>query len=345
MPKTHFVIEPSMAHHFRLEAWDALNDASRHILGDYLTKRLQAYGWDVPNPMTLTTSGPPGELRSVLQWREPKSGMTFSLIPGGTFRPGFNEFQIAQVAELIRRDCGREDDEHESNGLEFHPALNLKPPVDVMPFLMAAELVRPSLPRLRTVAKLPEESSEGKALYGYDFMGDAVEFSWAQVEPVLKHFGWSLPTSAEFEWALRGGVSSVFYWGDDFPEFMDDVNVGWRKPIKSDQARAKASFDAILSASFDPDRPRDWPWCNRFGLAAMLSRKTWCAPSTESSDPEPLIFRGGAAHLYPWQGGCFEWVLLMNAFESRSPISADPKSYLAISATAAIRPMIQLGAT
>jgi hypothetical protein len=343
MPDAAIVIEPSMAHNFGLEAWDALDDDSKRVLGDYLSERLQANGWDVAEPMTLTTSGPPGELRSVRQWREPASGMTFSLIPGGTFRPGFDEAQIGRVAELMRHYLG-EDDEDESDGPDLGSSLDLKAPVDVFPFFMADELVRPSLPGLRTVAKLPEDAFEGKALYGYDFMGDAVEFPRDQLEPVLDHFGWSLPTSAEFEWALRGGVSSVFYWGDDFPEFMEDVDVGWRKPVRPDQARARASFDAILSAAFDPDRPKEWPWCNRFGLAAMLARSTWCAPSTDPDDPEPLIFRGGAAHLYPWQGGCFEWMMLLNASESRSHVTADPKDFLAIPATGAIRPMIRLGA-
>jgi hypothetical protein len=346
MPGSPFAIEPSMAHHCSLEAWDALDDDDRRVLGDYLSERLQAAGWDVPEPMSLAMSGPPGELRSVLQWREPASGMTFSFIPGGTFRPGFNEAQMTRVAELIRLDSGAEDDEDEFDGPEPDPSWSLKPPVEVSPFLLAAELVRPrSVPGLEAVAKLSEDGSAGKALYDFGFMGDAVEFPWDQVEPVLDHFGWSLPTSAEFEWALRGGVSSVFYWGDDFPEFMEDVDVGWREPVRPDQARARASFEAILSAAFDLDRPREWPWCNRFGLAAMLPRSTWCAPSTEPDDPAPLIFRGGAAHFYPWQGGCFEWMLLLNALESRSPVTVDPKNFLAIPPAAAIRPMIRLGAT
>ncbi|MGP0063173.1 MAG: hypothetical protein ACLQGP_06150 [Isosphaeraceae bacterium] len=345
MPDAAFPIEPSMAPRFRLEAWDALDDDGRRVLGEYLSERLRALGWGVPEPMTLTTAGPPGESRSVLQWREPASGLTFSMIPGGTFRPGFDDSQLTRVAELIRLDSGEEDDEDGSEGPAVDPSLGLKPPVDVAPFFLATELVRPSLPGLRAVAKLPEDAAKGKALYGYDFTGDAIEFPWNQVEPVLDHFRWSLPTSAEFEWALRGGVSSVFYWGDDFPEFMEDVDVGWRGAVGPDQARAKAAFDACLSAAFDPDRPREWPWCNRFGLAAMLPRNTWCAASTEPGDPAPLITRGGAAHFYPWQGGCFEWMMLLNAFEFRSPVTADPKDFLAIPATAAIRPMIRLGAT
>ncbi len=342
MPDAPIIIEPSMAHNFGLEAWDALDDNDKRVLGDYLSERLQANGWDVLEPMTLTRSGPPGELRSVLQWREPASGMTFSFIPGGTFRPGFDEAQMARVAELMRLYLGQHyDDEFEQP--EMDPYLELKPPFDVFPFFMADELVRLSLPGLRTVARLPEGASEGKALYGYDFMGDAVEFPGDQVEPVLDHFGWSLPTSAEFEWALRGGVSSVFYWGDDFPEFMEDVEVSWHEPLWPEQARARASFDAILSAAFDPGRPKEWPWCNRFGLAAMLSRTTWCAPSTEPDEPDTLIFRGGAAHFYPWQVGCFEWMMLLNASESRSPVTAAPKDFLAIPAIGAIRPMIRLG--
>src|SRR6185437_14530348 len=131
--------------------------------------------------------------------------------------------------------------------------------------------------------------------------------------------------------------------GDDLLEFIEDEGVGSRREIRPDPARVKASFDAIMSASFAPDRPRIWPWCNRFGLAAMLPRQTWCARSTVPGDPSPLITRGGAAHCYPWQG-CGEWMALLSAVESRAEgetISLNP--LLPWEVKAAIRPVIRLG--
>jgi hypothetical protein len=344
MPDARVSIEPSMAEQFGLERWSLLDDGGKLALGESLTGRLKSHGWNVSEPMTVARYGPPDGLQSVLQWREPASELMFSFIPGGTFRPGFNDAQIAQVAALIRKDS--DDDKMDVAESELHSTLGQKEPVDIDPFLLAVELVRPNLRGLRDVTELPKGSEPGKPLYGFQFMGDAVEFRRNQVEPVLAHYGWSLLSSAEFEWALRGGVSSLFYWGDEFPEFMDDVNVGWRKSLRPDQASAKASFDAIMSAAFDPQRPRAWPEFNRFGLAAMLPRQTWCGASSAPGDTTPRVVRGGAAHLYPWQGGCFEWMMLLSASEN----SVDPKKGSSTGRfgpppTAAIRPMIRLDAT
>src|SRR3954468_7835526 len=99
MPDARVTTAPARAHHFRLEAWDALDDGGKLALGDYLSERLQAHGWDVPEPMALRSFGPPDSPRSVLQWREPGSGMMFSFIPGGTFRPGFDESQLDRLAK------------------------------------------------------------------------------------------------------------------------------------------------------------------------------------------------------------------------------------------------------
>ena len=299
MPDAAFPIEPSMAPRFRLEAWDALDDDGRRRPGriplraasgpglgraraDDPDDRRAARRVPIGPPVARTGLGP-----DLLDdpWGDVPAGLRrLPVDPGrGIDPPGF-------------RGGGRRG---RYEGPAVDPSLGLKPPVDVAPFFLATELVRPSLPGLRAVAKLPEDAAKGKALYGYDFTGDAIEFPWNQVEPVLDHFRWSLPTSAEFEWALRGGVSSVFYWGDDFPEFMEDVDVGWRGAVGPDQARAKAAFDACLSAAFDPDRPREWPWCNRFGLAAMLPRNTWCAGLDRARRPGAADHPGGRGPLLP----------------------------------------------
>jgi len=347
MPDARVAIDPSMAHHFRLDAWDALDDGGRLALGDHLAERLQAHGWDVPEPMTLGTFGPPDSPRSVLQWREPGSGMTFSLVPGGTFRPGYDEAQLARLAEL-RREGGGDVEEDEAGGYdrgepgqttvfgsEAPCDLRLKAPVEVPPCFMATELVRPALPGLRSVVRLPDILFEARKGGRYWFLGDAILFGWDQVEPVLDHYGWSLPTSAEFEWALRGGTDSLFYWGDKLPGFMElDAGPAFRRSGGEAASRFRAAFDPMMSASFDPERARAWPWCNRLGLAAMLPLGTWCAPSAVPGDPDPFfIVRGGAAYCYPWQG-CGEWELLLNAAETRPQEDDD----------AALRPIIRLEA-
>ena len=125
MPVAQFVIESSMAHRFRLEAYDALDEDGLRVRGRIPLRAASSPRWGVPEPMFLTAAGPPGESRSVLQWREPASGPTFSMIPERTFRPGFDDSQLARVAELIRLDSVVEDEgtdtDSESN-VGFGPA-------------------------------------------------------------------------------------------------------------------------------------------------------------------------------------------------------------------------------
>src|SRR5262249_9091989 len=93
-----------------------------------------------------------------------------------------------------------------------------KPDVTIQPFLMAATPVPASTPDLRSVVELPSwwrESWEEMAAYQ-----EAIRMRWSQVDAVLEHYRWTLTTSMEYEWALCGGVSGLFYWGDDLPAFV-----------------------------------------------------------------------------------------------------------------------------
>jgi len=264
----------------------------------------------------------------VIQWRERGTGMTFSLIPGGTFQPGYEDALLDQLRVLYRRvtaerlgaseaEIARDNpellempDEILVLGSDAPCELRLKPRVTVPPFLMATELVQSTLPGLDAFVDL---SPLAKRQEAYPFLG-GVRLPWPQVEPVMQSYGWSLPTSEEFEWALRGGVRSLFYWGDEPPLFLED---GFGTVYSEDELQK--SWDAVMSSSFAPDRERSWPWCNRFGLAAMVAQSTWCAPSRVPGDPYPLIVRGGAASSWPWQA-CGEWVSLLNAVECRLPL-------------------------
>jgi hypothetical protein len=134
------------------------------------------------------------------------------------------------------------------------------------------------------------------------------------VEPLLERFGWDLPTTWEFEWALRGGVDGLFYWGGPPPLFQDpEAELAQSGPLTLDEV-----FKAVMTHAFPPDRPRNWPYCNRFGLAAMLGAGTWCQPSTTEGDPAPVIVRGGAAMCWGWQA-CKEWLLLLSFVHPISP--------------------------
>ncbi|WP_435008709.1 hypothetical protein P12x_005910 [Tundrisphaera lichenicola] len=323
MPDARVLIDPSLERRLRLEAWDGLDDRERLELGDRLAGRLRAHGWAVPGPMTLGTFGPPNAPRSILQWREPDLGMTFSLVPGGTLRPGYDEARLALFEEYRLRLDGEWDEEDLGPreygqvlpfGTEWPCDLRPRDPVQVAPFFLATEPVRPSLPGLQAVSGLPDAYFEPRKRGPYDhpFMGDAIQFPWPRVGPTLEHYGWDLLASVEFEWALRGGSETLFYWGDNLPAFIRPERIP-----PEEKAAWQASFDEIMSADFDADRPVSWPWFNAFGLAAMLPLPTWCARSEVPGDPAPETIRGGASYVFPWQW-CGEWTLLLSAVEQRS---------------------------
>jgi hypothetical protein len=67
----------------------------------------------------------------------------------------------------------------------------------------------------------------------------------------------------------------------------------------------------------------------------MLGGGTWCQPSEREGDANPLILRGGAATSWGWQG-CKEWLLLLNACESRQAITTNYADHNAI------RPVVRL---
>jgi hypothetical protein len=322
----------------QLDAWNGLDDDSRLALSEHIARRLEAHGWGVDEPLALRRFGPAGSEQAVLQWRDPGTGLPFSLIPGGTFRPGLDEDLMAHYDQLRRQlgphgeEAASEVDEPPGHALPMGSAracdLRRRAPVTVAPLLMAAELAPASIPEIRDLLDIPGIESMCQQ---FEVRGYNAEVGWDGVDAVLERLGWSLPTSSEFEWALRGGVDSLFYWGDEPPEFM---TTEWSEATS---ASCEASFDQVMSTRFDPDRPRSWPWCNRFGLAAMVAQGTWCASSRDPNDAAPLVVRGGAADYYPWQN-CGEWLLLMNAVESYQG------SRWNVNFIACFRPVIRLGA-
>ena len=83
-------------------------------------------------------------------------------------------------------------------------------------------------------------------------------------------------------------------------------------------AHARVAFDDVMLWAFDPERPRGWPYANRFGLAGMLAWVTWCARIAGKRVRFPLVVRGGGMNWWGWQQ-CGEWKLLLNAAEGRVP--------------------------
>ncbi len=219
-------------------------------------------------------------------WRHIPSGVVFREVPGGTFRMGLSEAELAAV-RAIERSGGAEDT------LEpfFAGAGDAQPirEVRVEPFLLARHPL--------TVAQvrhwLPEyEDDYADADSGTARLKD-------DLDDLLEAMPFRLPSEAEWEYAARAGTTTLTFRGDGKPgedQLLDDFGDGQRTAAAE----------------------------NAFGLAALGSANEICADMWipgfvgAPADARPRIgdgprtVRGGAADCYPWQG-CGEWLLRLAA--------------------------------
>jgi len=160
------IIERKFIERLTLEVWKALSRVDREAVADHLAERLVAHGYQVTDPPELLRCGPSDSPMEVIQWREHRTGMTFSLILGGTFQPGYEDALLDQLRVLYRKvtaEClGTSEGELACDhpewlelseevrvfGSDAPCELRLKPPVKISPFLMATELVQLTLPGL-----------------------------------------------------------------------------------------------------------------------------------------------------------------------------------------------------
>jgi hypothetical protein len=313
MPSCPVRIPRELHSRLQLPIWNGLDESERLEIVSQLSECISANG-RLLEPIGFREFGPDdGRPQIVFQFKDCTFDISYSLVPGGSFEPGYGARLLEKLLALIQK--------YEPWAIDFDPAaatawsckqpcdLRRKPLQRVDPFLMATTRV-----------------TSGQ---------------WAEIEPVLRRHAWELPTSFEFEWAVRGGVDSLFYWGNSVPYFMTCFLDRSRSDFDAKDAWSEketawvTSFDGIMHGEFRPNSARSWPWCNRFGLHYMVSWSTWCAPVGDMSDPYPLVSRGGARGGYPWQG-CGEWRWLLSAFERRISLTDDYAN------RAWIRPIIRL---
>src|SRR5438309_1952096 len=99
---TTVTIAPACYEALALDVWNELSDGERLQLADHLTDRLGEHDWRIDDVPALRRFGPPGDEQPVLQWREAKTGLTFSLLPGGTFRPGYSKALLSLLGQVFR---------------------------------------------------------------------------------------------------------------------------------------------------------------------------------------------------------------------------------------------------
>lgn len=223
-------------------------------------------------------------------WRHVPSGVLFREVPGGTFRMGLSDEELATLRAI-------DEAEASENPLEYFlaDAARMRPVRDVRvePFLIA----RHPLTVTQTRHWLPG--------YEDDFAESDATVARVRdddMDAVLKALPFRLPSEAEREYAARAGTTTLTFRGDDLPEEDDILDVF------ADETRVAASE-------------------NPFGLAAMGCASEVCAdawiPHFENapSDGRPRTgdgsrtVRGGGGDVSPWQG-CDEWLLLLSAFRA-----------------------------
>lgn len=215
------------------------------------------------------------------------TGMVFHLIPGGTDWLGLSDPEYEVVKGWPEAD------------LELLSAVRPAEKVEVEPFLLSR------LPLLEeTVLPVVEVDwslfrPDFRPLSGEKTGQVPVYLTRSETESVLGRYGFSLPTEAQWEYAVRGGTDTPFYFGTELPE------------------------DTRLAEIFTTDFRTIPPSAtNPFGIAGMLSGG-WCQDTLQesrwhgTSTGAPYVVRGGAAIYWPWQS-CGEWMLALSAMRRSS---------------------------
>jgi formylglycine-generating enzyme required for sulfatase activity len=275
----------------QLEQWLSLSEDEQDAVVRDLEEQLRG---EYVHQYTLSYTNQPSF--RVPTFRHQQTGLEFNFIIGGQFNMGFSAQEEAAVKRLM-------------NGKKLYlDTFDFMRPVhsvQVQPFLISR------FPLLNNFAQ------EHLALYSDDFISDFAEketdivpasLTRERIEVLLEKFGFHLPSEAQWEYAYRGGTTTLFYWGDEIPsdEVLEQKILLYEF---SDSEKCKAA-------------------ANPFGLVG-ISVGEWCEDSyrpdyTKASENElpvikqPLyVVRGGAAMAWPWQEGD-EWIMCMSAMREKS---------------------------
>jgi formylglycine-generating enzyme required for sulfatase activity len=233
---------------------------------------------------------PKGNAQLSREFRHAKSGVDFVLIPAGEFKMGQGKSSHRRV---IRRPFYLS--KTEISNLQFSRF------VKDSEYLTDAETgVETAGHKKGSFAAMPDGSGLGprewseKASWRRPFpnLGDpeakdddpVVHVSWNDAAAYAKHFGFRLPTEAEWEYAARAGSTTIYPWGDKPEDGMGHANLADRTHMKQfPSANVWFEFDdgaAVLS-------PVGKYKANAWGLHDMIGNvEEWVEDTHDKYPPD-----------------------------------------------------------
>lgn len=287
------------------EAWSEASDARR----EEIAKEVETWSKGVFRFEGLESyrDGAP----SIAVFVHARTGLPFSMVPGGSGQVGFSEPEEELVSQAM--------DIHE-HGEIYEMFQSLLDNADMMRPVHRVE-VGPLLVLQEPLVDIPYDEGDDAfldALAEWLFEDEDDMELVPNLQECWAPLGLRLPREHEWEYAARGGKDGeLTYQGDIFP--------------------GEEYVERLLDEESD-DIPR-----NDFGLGAMGAfpevcldawRPDYDTPREDAGLEELPVMRGGAASIYPWENEG-EWHMLLNAYRH-----SDEE----FSSSLAFRPVADIGA-